>query len=129
MSKDSIRKKINKLKLESEDILKSSDISKEVRLFITSMMFMIDIIVDVLLTKKVRKTSSNSGVPPSQNFGSNGNRNKPGDNETDKKGSQLPNTRNVTEEIQIPVNECKNCGADLSLKKVEDTETRNRYHL
>jgi hypothetical protein len=33
MSKDSIRKKINKLKLESEDILKSSDISKEVRLF------------------------------------------------------------------------------------------------
>jgi transposase len=124
MSKDSIRNKIENLKMESEEILKSSSISKEVRLFITSMMFMIDIIVDVLLVKKVRKTSSNSGVPPSQNFGSNGNRNKPGDNETDKKGNQLPNTRNVTEKIKIPVNECKNCGEDLSSKNTNTEETR-----
>ena len=124
MSKDSIRNKIKKLQNESEDILKSSDLSKEVRLFITSMMFMIDIIVDVLLTKKVRKTSSNSGVPPSQNFGSNGNRNKPGDTESDKKGSQLPNTRNVTEEILVSVDECQNCGEDLSSKKSDDKESR-----
>ncbi len=124
MSKDSIRNKIKKLQEESEEILKSSDISKEVRLFITSMMFMIDIVVDVLLAKKVRKTSSNSGVPPSQNFGSNGNRNKPGDSETDKKGIQLPNTRNVTEKILIPVDECKKCGEDLSSKKPDDKETR-----
>jgi len=124
MSKDSIRNKIKKLQEESEEILKSPNISKEVRLFITSMMFMIDIIVDVLLAKKVRKTSSNSGVPPSQNFGSNGNRNKPGDSETDKKGSQLPNTRNVTEEILIPVDECKGCGEDLFSKDADDEETR-----
>jgi len=124
MSKDSIRNKIKKLQDESEEILKSSDISKEVRLFITSMMFMIDIVVDVLLVKKVRKTSRNSGVPPSQNFGSNGNRNKPGDSETDKKGTQLPNTRNVTEKILIPVDECKGCGEDLSSKSSDDKETR-----
>jgi hypothetical protein len=79
MSKESIRTKIETLKKESDEILKSSNLSKEIRLFITSMMCMMGIIVDVLLTKKVRKTSSNSGVPPSQNFGSNGNRNKPGD--------------------------------------------------
>ncbi len=88
MGKNLIRDKIKKLQVESDEILKSSDISKEVRLFITSMMFMIDIVVDVLLIKKIRKTSSNSGAPPSQNFGSNGNRNKPGDSESDKKGSQ-----------------------------------------
>jgi len=89
----------------------------------------IDIVVTVLLVKKVRKTSSNSGVPPSQNFGSNGNRNRSGDSETDKKGSQLPNTRNVTEEILIPVDECKGCKADLSSKKTNDTEKREEIDI
>lgn len=129
MSKDSIRKKIKKLQEESEEILKSSDISKEVRLFVTSMMFMIDIVVDVLLIKKVRKTSRNSGVPPSQNFGSNGNRNKPGDSESDKKGSQLPNTRNVTESFLVPVSECSGCGEGFSSVRPDDEETREEIDI
>ena len=129
MSKDLIRKKIEELKKESELILKSKKLSKETRVFISSMMIMIDVIVAVLLTKKIRKTSSNSGTPPSQNFGSNGNRNKPGNSETDKKGSQLPNTRNVTEEINIPVNECNSCGADLSSKDASDTESREEIDI
>lgn len=129
MSKESIRTKIEILKKESDEILKSSNLSKEIRLFITSMMFMMDIIVDVLLTKKVRKTSSNSGVPPSQNFGSNGNRNKPGDKYTDKKGSQLPNTRNVTEEILIPVESCDDCGAAFPSDEAGDQETREAIDI
>ncbi|MBF0362405.1 MAG: hypothetical protein HQK49_15415 [Oligoflexia bacterium] len=124
MSKDSIRNKIDKLKEESKEILKSDNISKEVSLFITSMMVLIDIIVDVLFTKKVRKNSSNSGVPSAQNFASNGNRNNSNDSDKKKKGSQLPNTRNVTEEILVAVKDCKGCGVDLSSDKPIDTETR-----
>jgi transposase-like protein len=124
MNKKSIRQKIDQLKFESELILESKDISAEVRLFISSLLTMMEVIVSVLLTKKVHKNSSNSGLPPSRNFGSNGNRNKSGNSETDKKGTQLPNTRNVTEEILIPVDECNSCGTDLSSKEADDTEAR-----
>lgn len=129
MNKESIRLKIEKLKQESEIILNSENISNEVRLFISSMMVMIDVIVEVLLTKKVRKNSSNSGLPPSQNNGSNGNRNKPGDNDKSPKGSQLPNTREVTEKITSAVNECKSCGENLSSQESEGEETRTQIDI
>lgn len=129
MNKDSLRSKIEDLKKDSELLMKSDNLSIETRMFIKSMLVIIDVVVATLLLKKVRKTSSNSGVPPSQNFGSNGNRNKPGDLESDKKGSQLPNTRNITNEILIPVNECAGCGANFSSKKAEDEETREEIDI
>ena len=129
MSKESMRAKIEKLKKESDEILLSSEISKEVRLFITSMMFMIDVIVDVLLTKKVRKNSSNSGLPPSQNFGSNGNRNSNIDNGKDKKGEQVGNTRNVTIEETVSPRNCKSCDKDLTGVAVKSTEVREEIDI
>jgi len=75
MKKESLRKKIDELKEESKSILDSETLNTEVRLFIKSMLTIIDVVVAVLLEKKTRKNSSNSGLPPSQNKGSNGNRN------------------------------------------------------
>lgn len=129
MSKDSIRAKIADIKKKSKETLDSQDVSPEIASLIDSFLLMIDILVLVFLEKKVRKTSSNSGVPPSQNFGSNGNRNKPGDSETDKKGSQLPNTRNITEELTIPVNECGDCGEEFSSVQPDDKETREEIDI
>ena len=108
MSKDSIRKKIEAAKKEAEDLLKSKKVAKETATVIGPLLLVIDIIVSVLLEKKTRKNSSNIGLPPSRNNGSNGNRNTvQGDRE--KKGEQLQNTRNVeTEEITSP-NECGKC--------------------
>lgn len=124
MNKESIKKKISEVKEKSKKTLESSDVSPEISSLIDSFLLIIEILAMVFLEKKVRKTSSNSGVPPSQNFGSNGNRNKPGNSETDKKGAQLPNTRNITEKILIPVDKCKSCGEDLSSKDADDKETR-----
>ncbi len=44
--------------------------------------------------------------------------------EADKKGSQLPNTRNITDEMFIPVTECGGCGAVFSSKKAEETREK-----
>lgn len=129
MNKDSLRSKIEDLKKDSELLMRSDNLSLETIMFIKSMLVILDVVVATLLLKKVRKTSSNSGVPPSQNFGSNGNRNKPGDIDSDKKGSQLPNTRNVTEEILVPVTECDGCGASFSSAKAEDEETREEIDI
>lgn len=124
VNKESIQKKIEDAKKRTRDALSLKSVTPEIKAAVESLLLVIEILAMVFLEKKVRKTSSNSGVPPSQNFGSNGNRNKPGNSETDKKGIQLPNTRNVTEKILIPVDECKKCGEDLSSKKPDDKETR-----
>jgi transposase-like protein len=130
MNKDSLRSKIEDLKKDSDLLMKSDNLSIETRMFIKSMLVIIDVVVATLLLKKVRKTSSNSGVPPSQSFGSNGNRNKPGDIESDKKGSQLPNTRNIIDEILVPINECGGCGTAFSSDvAADDEETREEIDI
>ncbi len=129
MPKETIRKKIDEIKQKSEIILSSKEISNEVRLFISSLLILIDVIVVSLLTKKVRKNSSNSGLPPSQNFGSNGNRNKYINNEHSAKGNQLSNTRKITEQKTIRVNKCQICNADLSSIDCKDIETRKEIDI
>jgi len=100
----------------------------EARFFIRSMLSMLDIIVAVLLEKKTRKNSSNSGLPPSQNNGSNGNRNK-GSGDRAGLGSAAANTRQVeTKEITSP-DECAKCGEDLGEVKATGREERKKIDI
>jgi transposase-like protein len=124
MNKDSIRKKIEDAKLRTNEALSTKGVAPEMKAAVESLLLVIDILAMIFLEKKVRKTSSNSGVPPSQNFGSNGNRNKNINNANDSKGNQLPNTRNIEIEEIVPVNNCKNCGSNLQQKKATATESR-----
>lgn len=126
MSRNKIRKQIEIAKRDAKNLLDSKKVDKSTAMVISSLLLIIDVIVEVLLnkTKRPRKNSSNSGLPPSKDFGSNGNRNKPNKNDKDKKGNQVPNTRNIEENILIQVNECGNCGADLSTEVCSNLETR-----
>ena len=125
MSKDSIRKQIDKAKKEANDLLLSKSVNKKSAVVINSLILIIDIVVSVFLTKKPRRNSSNSGLPPSKDYGSNGNRNKTNDSkDSNKKGNQVPNTRIIKEEITSPVEKCKNCGEDLRAKEAIETESR-----
>ncbi len=128
MNRDSIRKKIKQTKERTESVLASKDLSPDVKLAIESMMLVIDIMVVVFL-EKVRKNSNNSGLPPSQSFGSNGNRNKDQKTNTEPKGDQCPNTTETTEKIDLTVDECDSCGLDLSLTNCLCTETRKEIDI
>ena len=128
MSKDSIRNKIDQLKKDSKSILESKDLSPEVKLFINSMLTIIDVVVAVLLTKKTRKNSSNSGLPPSRNNGSNGNRNT-NQGDRDKKGEQLQNTRNVETEETTSPDECNKCNTDLTTTKINEIDERKKIDI
>jgi hypothetical protein len=128
MSKESIRNQIEKLQAESKNILNSNSVSSEIRLFINSMMTILEVIVAVLLEKKTRKNSSNSGLPPSRNEGPNGNRNK---NTADRKsiGSQIGHTKNTeTHEVVTP-KECSKCQCDLRNTKAQDKESRQKTDI
>ena len=129
MSKQSIRKKIDEAKKNADRILAKGKMSEETIVLINSFLIILDIVVNVLLEKKVRKNSSNSGLPPSQGFGSNGNRNGNNNEESERKGERLPNSRTKKEKKTLSPKECSNCNADLTDAEVTKSEQRKKIDI
>ena len=129
MSKESIRKQIEKLQSEAKAFTDDKSLPRETRFFINSMLSILEIIVAVLLTKKVRKNSSNSGLPPSNDIGSHNDRNKPGDFDRNKRGSQVENTRVVETKETVGPSECKACDTKLSDVEVYETQEREKIDI
>jgi len=128
MKKESIRKKINQAKEDVEAAFAQEAPSPSLKAAINSLFLVLDIIVSVLLEKKTRKNSSNSGLPPSRNDGPNGNRNT-SQGDRSKKGQQLENTRKVETSETISPNECDECGGDLRQEPVKETESRKKIDI
>ena len=89
----------------------------------------LDIVVAVLLEKKVRKNSGNSGLPPSHDFGSNGNRNKQEQGNKGEVGTRLPNSRTTKREKTFSPQECSSCNMDLSDAEVAKIEKRKQVDI
>ena len=73
--KESLREQIAKAKENLANILSKEKVSPELQATITSAMNIMNVVLLVLLEKKVRKNSSNSGLPPSHDFGARNDRN------------------------------------------------------
>lgn len=128
MSKESIRKKIDEAKEKAQKALGRKGVSPDLVIAVESLLLLIEILATLFLEKKIRKNSSNSGLPPSQNFGSNGNRNN-GTNERPDKSNLIENiTASETSETLTPV-ECLKCGEDLAPVKVVRTEERKKIDI
>ena len=95
------------------------------------MLSLIDIIVAVLLTKRTRKNSSNSGLPPSTDFGSNGNRNKGNKGKGGKQGPgpRLDNSKTKEKKEILSPKRCSCCNANLKHAKITSTETRKSIDI
>ena len=130
VKKESIRKKIKELKKQSPEILADKSLSKKTRLFIKALLVIVDVVVIALLEKKTRKTSENSGIPPSSDPSKKGNRNKKGENSGKKSpSSQLDNSKVEKKEETLSPKTCSNCNADLEDGKVVDTEQRKEIDI
>ena len=130
MSKQSLRNEIDKLQTESHKILSNKSLPKETKFFIHSMLTILTVVVTLFLEKKTRKNSSNSGLPPSQDFGSNGNRNKER-NQTNERpqAPRLDNVRDTESSETVTPTECSGCGTDLKGAPVVDTEERKEIDI
>lgn len=127
--KESLRKKIEELKVESEVFLSNDSLPKELHFFIKSLLSIMEVVVIAFLEKKTRKNSSNSGLPPSRNNGSNGNRNKNQDQDRSKLGSQVENTRKVETSETVSAKDCSKCGSDLRKTKATGSESRKKIDI
>ncbi len=82
----------------------------------------------IFLEKKPRKNSSNSGLPPSRNDGSNGNRNKGSGDRADL-GQAASNVQHAeTSETTTPET-CSKCDDDLAGVKVTGTDERQKIDI
>jgi hypothetical protein len=128
VSKDSIRAKIDEAKARTKLALESGKASPEIKASVESMLLVLEIVVAIFLEKKPRKNSSNSGLPPSRNNGSNGNRNK-GSGDRSGLGEAASNVQHTeTSETTTP-GACSKCGEDLAGVKVTDTEERQKIDI
>jgi len=128
MEKESLRKQFEKIKSEAAIALEDKATPANVRALFTSLISLFEIMILVFLEKKPRKTSSNSGLPPSHNFGSNGNRNT-GTGTRQDVSNEVSNIKTTETTETVTPSECKNCGADLSGQKVVSTENRIKFDL
>ncbi len=128
MSKESIRKQIDEAKERINRSFAEEDVPPGVKTAVESLLVLLNIIVLVLLEKKTRKNSSNSGLPPSRNNGSNGNRNKAEQNRV-KKGDQLENTRKVETSATTSPYDCSKCGTMLNNEKIKSVDERKKIDI
>jgi transposase len=128
MSKESIREKIKDTKERLRLSLTSNNVNPELKGAIEALLLLVDIMIAIFLEKKIRKNSSNSGLPPSRNNGPNGNRNK-GSGDRSKIGDQISNTKNTETEEKTTPNKCTSCLENLKSTSVTGTEERKKIDI
>lgn len=127
----SVREEIERLKSEFEHLGEKKKINSEARVLFRSMLMLIDLLVAIFLEKSTKKTSKNSGKPPSQTEKDNSALSKTGSNTKGKNEThtKFSNTR-VKETVTVnPVNLCNVCGQDLSKEPCQGHERRTKIDI
>jgi transposase len=128
VQKESLRIRIDEAKDRTKLALESGKASPEIKAAVESMLLVLEIVVAIFLEKRPRKNSSNSGLPPSLNNGSNGNRNK-GSGDRAGLGEATSNVHHTeTSETTTPET-CFKCDEDLAGVRVSGTDERQKIDI
>ncbi len=126
----SVRQEADIFQKQFQDLRKQGKVNQECEELFRGMLMLIKLLLTVLMEKITRKTSRNSGLPPSQTdkdesarrTGSHGKGPKPNQQTGD-------NLRTTTVEETIVVDACDACGADLHDVDPVDRECRVLYDI
>ncbi len=126
----SVRQEVDVFQKQFQDLRKQGKVNQECEELFRGLLMLIKLLLTVLMEKITRKTSRNSGLPPSQTdkdesarrTGSNGKGPKPNQQTGD-------NLRTTTVEETIVVDACDACGADLHDVDPVDRECRVLYDI
>eukprot|EP01008_Symbiontida_sp_HLA12_P002017 NODE_32_length_1833_cov_10.850292_g30_i0.p1 GENE.NODE_32_length_1833_cov_10.850292_g30_i0~~NODE_32_length_1833_cov_10.850292_g30_i0.p1 ORF type:complete len:486 (+),score=87.80 NODE_32_length_1833_cov_10.850292_g30_i0:329-1786(+) len=130
MDKTSVRQEVDRLKQELEQLCSAGKVSPEIRALINSLLVVMELILSVFMEKKTRKTSRNSGLPPSQtekDETAKPNSEKKGKGK--KVGGAVSNTR-VKETVTVSKAEtCDVCGVSLDQTPCYERERRTKIDI
>lgn len=113
LNKESIRSEVSRIKQEFEALCSRNLVSGEVKILMSSMLMVIDLILAVFLEKLTSKTSANSSIPPSKSDKDNSALSK--DSQGKGPPEKPPAHTRTRETVQIShVSFCDVCGEDLT---------------
>ena len=131
INKSSVRNEVSRLRADFEFLCSEGKVTREIKVLMTSMLMIIELMLSIFLERTTQKDSKNSSKPPSQtekdesslaHQGSNGK----GKNEND---ALAGNTR-VNKTVMISkVSICDVCGEDLKDTPCVDHERRTKIDI
>lgn len=131
IDKQSVRDEFDKIKSNFDDQVKAGKVSTETASLVNALIALFNILLMIFMEKKTKKTSKNSGIPPSQTddddtskTSSKGNAKKRISNTT-----MANNTRTVEVTETLVVDSCPSCGEDLSNVACSCVERRTRIDI
>lgn len=114
MNKTSVREEINRLKQDFKDLCLAGKVSPEMRVLMSSLLVVVELVLSVFLEKKTRKNSRNSSIPSSQTQKDETATSFPISNGKGKKVSgKINNTRTRESVVISKVTTCDICGEKL----------------
>ncbi len=131
LDKQSVRDEVDKVKLEFDTLCDTGKISGEVKLLMSSMLMIMELILSIFLERKTKKTSRNSSLPPSQTDKDESAVEPKGSNKKGKteSTSAVNNTR-VNETVTVSeVFFCTCCGEDLQHTPAQAHERRTKIDI
>ena len=131
IDKKSVRNEVDKVKTEFESLCKSGKVSSEIKVLMSSMLMIMELILSIFLERQTRKNSKNSSLPPSQTDKDDTSL-PPKDSH--KKGKQENNTIadnvRVVETVTLSeVHACEVCGEDLQQCPTQGVERRTKIDI
>ena len=126
IDKKSVRSEVDKVKAEFESLCESGKVSSEIKVLMSSMLMIMELILSIFLERQTRKNSKNSSLPPSQTDKDDTSL-PPKDSH--KKGKQENNTIadnvRVVENVTLSeVHSCDVCGENLQKCSAQGHERR-----
>jgi len=130
VDKTSIREETNRLKQEFEELCSVGKVSPEIRVLMSSLLVVVELILSVFLEKKTRKNSKNSSLPSSQTEKDETSKTAPKSQGRGKKVSgKVSNTR-VKETVTIAqALTCDVCGIALDNTPCQEHERRTKIDI
>jgi transposase len=129
LDKTSAREQVAQIKADFERLSQAGKVADEVKPLFTGLLLLVELILAIFLEKKTRKTSKNSGIPPSCDFKEE-TETLPGSKKKGHSNNGLAeNVRSVESTTIIPVTECSNCGELLEGVECCGTERRTKIDI
>lgn len=89
LDKQSVREEFDKIKASFDEQVKAGKVNADIAALFNTLIMLFSIVLSIFLEKKTKKTSANSGIPPSQ---TDKDETTPGKNKTNGKGHQETTT-------------------------------------
>ena len=131
IDKQSVRNEVDKVKAEFESLCKAGKVSSEIKVLMSSMLMIMELILSIFLERKTKKTSNNSSLPPSQTDKDETALPPDGSHEKGKKENHTiaDNVRVIKTVTLSEVHSCEVCGEDLQHTPAQEHERRTKIDI